>query len=178
MPTAIGTPRAQAMGGVGSSVGVGAVHEGGAVLRLEARAAGRRLPREFGWARLRLAVLGGYLHPLAAWELGAVAGASIEPWWPLRRGRSVSVELDDAPQRPGALFGGFLRAEASRRIGATRRVSARLGAFLECSGSASPDGGGAQLVRARPVGGQQVLGHLGGLELAGGLSLTLRVTTR
>lgn len=171
----VGTVSGQALGGAGGLLAVGGRSEQGLVLGAEGRAIGRGLPRGLGVARLRLALLAGYLHSLGPWEVGGVAGASVEPWWPLQRGRRIGVHLDGARQRPAPLLGGLARVSASRRVGRRRRVTPRLGLFLEVAGSGSPDGGLARLALGRPEGGHDVVGTLGGLELAAGLSVAFRV---
>lgn len=137
----------------------------GALVTFGVRAAGRA-NAGYALTRLRVDLGGGWAWHAGAFALHATGAATIEPWFVTTGGRVP----DDASRRPtGVLLGGVARLATMGRIAVGRRHLV-IGPFVELGGSALPSGI-ANIHTARQDGALAF--RLGGLELAGGLTLGL-----
>jgi len=113
----------------------------------------------------------GYTLRHRALELALLAGPSLETWQVTQRGAPVAY-TSNSSSGASLLFGGLARAALGGRL-QRRRMSARLGAYLEFAASARSSGRAAQIVRADPQGAPTPVFVLGGSELSVGLEVEL-----
>jgi hypothetical protein len=121
--------------------------------------------------RFRWALGVGYTLRHRSLELALLAGPSLETWQVTQRGAPVAY-ASNSSSGASLLFGGLARAALGGRLQA-RRMSARLGVYLEFAASARSSGRAAQIVRTEPQGAQTPVFVLGGSELSAGLEVEL-----
>jgi hypothetical protein len=121
--------------------------------------------------RFRWALGVGYTLRHRSLELALLAGPSLETWQVTQRGAPVAY-ASNSSSGASLLFGGLARAALGGRLQA-RRISARLGVYLEFAASARSSGRAAQIVRTEPQGAQTPVFVLGGSELSAGLEVEL-----
>ena len=127
--------------------------------------------RQLALGRFRWALGVGYTLRHRSLELALLAGPSLETWQVTQRGAPVAY-ASNSSSGASLLFGGLARAALGGRLQA-RRVSARLGAYLEFAASARSSGRAAQIVRTEPRGAPTPVFVLGGSELSVGLEVEL-----
>jgi hypothetical protein len=143
----------------------------GAALLVGLRTSGRGHPRGARIVRFRIVAGGGYVwRPrTGAFELAALAGASVEPWLVLDDGRRVDFALASLPTL-GAwarLAPGFL----VRSDGGS--IAARIGAFAELNVAYAPSADGIVAVHDEQNGQLFPMFRVGGPELAAGVQTRL-----
>lgn len=121
--------------------------------------------------RFRWALGVGYTLRHRSLELALLAGPSLETWQVTQRGAPVAYATNSS-SGASLLFGGLARAALGGRLQA-RRMSARLGVYLEFAASARSSGRAAQIVRTEPQGAPTPVFVLGGAELSAGLEVEL-----
>lgn len=119
-------------------------------------------------ARLRGALAVGYLLRRGAFELAAQAGPTLETWQ-VREGGAAVTYTTTSSGGAALLLGGLARAALGGRV-VRRRVSARLGGYVELAGSARASGRIPQIAREP---GLAPVFVLGGAELSVGLEVEL-----
>lgn len=172
------------LGAPGAGRGLAA---GGAGLRLDLRlprgltlAAGfrgfARVRDELALARYRWALLVGHTLRRRGLELALLAGPTLETWQLTRRGAAVAYTTSSS--RGAALLLGVLaRAAVGGRVQA-RRLSLRIGGYLEFAGSARSSGHAAQITRRDVQGVATPVFVLGGAELSVGVEVELWAVLR
>ena len=168
--------------GLGMPVAGRGLSAGGAGLRADLRllrgltlAAGfrghARLQGDLALGRFRWALGLGYTLRRRALELALLAGPTLETWQVTQRGAAVAYATSSS-SGASLLLGGLARAALGGRL-QRRRMSARLGGYLELAGSARSSGHAAQIARSDPQGVTTPVFVLGGAELSVGVEVEL-----
>lgn len=173
---------------LGPSIGLGiptagrGLAAGGAGLRVDLRlrrgvtlAAGfrghARVQGDLALGRFRWGLGVGHTLRRRGLELALLAGPTLETWQVTQRGAAVAYSTSSS-SGASLLLGGLARAALGGRL-QRRRMSARLGGYLELAGSARSSGRAAQIARKDPEGGTTPVFVLGGAELSLGLEVEL-----
>lgn len=170
---AIGPPSPTGLAGGGGELGVdlrlrNGATLGGGVRGLGATSAG------FGLARVRAGLHGGYSWRKGPFELIAVAGVSVEPWFVRSGGAAENLRTEGGEARSGATaLGGFARIAPGYRRPLRDGLALRIAPAIGIAGS-SVLGAGGGVARVRDQGSDNaLLFRVGGLELSGGIELGL-----
>jgi len=127
-----------------------------------------RLRDGLALGRFRGAVVVGHLLRRGAFELVTLVGPTLETWQATQDGAPIKYTTTSA-SGASLLLGGLARVGLGGRV-QRRRVSARIGGYVELAGSARSSGRAPQIARAA---GEAPVFVLGGGELSLGVEVEL-----